>query len=57
MEIAFTTLRADGMIFSFKLKIVIILELTVPIEDRVIMAKFNLIRECRSNGWKAFLLT
>ena len=63
-EIAFTTLRPDGVIFSHKLKTVTLLELTVPIEDRVITAKFikskrydSLIRECQSNGWKAILLT
>ena len=56
-EIAFTTLRPDGVIFSHKLKTVIRLELTVPIEDRVITVKFikskrydSLIRECQSNG-------
>ena len=32
-EIAFTTLRPDGVIFSHKLKTVILLELTVPIEN------------------------
>ena len=63
-EIAFTTLRPDGVIFSHKLKTVILLEITVPIEDRVITPKFikfkrydSLIRECQSNGWKAILLT
>ena len=63
-EIAFTTLRPDGVIFLHKLKTVILLELTVPIEDRVITAKFikskrfdSLIRECQSNGCKTILLT
>ena len=53
-EIAFTTLRPDGAIFSHKLKTVILLELTVPIEnskDTIVLY------ECQSNGWKAILLT
>ena len=62
--IAFTTLRPDGVIFSHKLKTVILLELTVPFEDCVITGKFiksksydSLIREHQSNGWKAIFLT
>ena len=58
------TLRPNGVIFSQKLKTVIVLELTVPIEDRVITAKFikskrydSLIQKCQSHGWKALLLT
>ena len=57
-------LRPDGVIFSHKLKTVILLELTVPIEDHIITAKCikskrydSVIRECQSNGWKAILLT
>ena len=52
------------MLYSEKLKTVLLLELTVPIEDRVLAAQSlkskryeNLIRECQSNGWKASLLT
>ena len=57
-------LRPDGVIFLHKLKTVIPLELTVPIEVRIITAKYikskrydSLIRECQSNGSKAILLT
>ena len=64
LVIAFTTLRPDGVIFSHKLKTVILLELTVPFEDCVITGKFiksksydSLIREYQSNGWKAIFLT
>ena len=63
-EIALTALRPDGVIYSKKLKMVLLLELTVPIEDRIFAARSlksqryeSLISECQSNGWKASLIT
>ena len=63
-EIAITNLRPDAVIFSRHLRTVIMLELTVPIEDRVSISENiktawykNLISECHSNGWKTHLIT
>ena len=63
-EITLTALRPDGLIYSDKLKTVILLELTVPIEDCILSARSlkaqryeNLISECQSNGWRASLLS
>ena len=63
-EIALTTLRPDAVIYSRKLKSVILFELTVPTEDRVSIAESiktsrykGLISECHSNGWKSRLIT
>ena len=62
-KIALTVLRPDGVLYLEKLKTVLLLELTVPIEDRVLTAQSlkskcyeGFIRECQSNGWKASLL-
>ena len=62
--IALTSQRPDAVIFSNKLKIVILLELTVPIEDRLTLSESlktsqysGLISECHSNGWKTRFLT
>jgi len=63
-QIALTNLRPDGVFYSQQLKAVIMLELTVPIEDRISVSETiktarykNLISECQSNGWKAHLIT
>ena len=63
-KIVLTALRPDGVLYSEKLKTVLLLELTVPIEDCVLTAQSlkskryeGLIRECQSNGWKGSLLT
>ena len=64
--IAITTLRPDAVIYSQSIKSVIMLELTVPIEDHVSISENikttryrNLVSECHSNinGWKAHLIT
>ena len=58
VEIAATTLRPDIVIFSRSIKCVILIELTVPLEDRTIAAhnrKENKYAElcttCEGNGW------
>ncbi|XP_028292553.1 uncharacterized protein LOC114455485 [Gouania willdenowi] len=59
-EVAKTTLRPDIVITSVATKQVVLLELTVPWEDRMEeaherkRAKYSeLVEECRSNGWRA----
>ncbi len=57
-SIAVTTQRPDAVLFSSNLRVVILLELTVPLEDRVAAAHTikanryaNLLATCESNGW------
>ena len=59
-NIATTSLRPDMVLTSESTKQVVLLELTVPWEDRIEEANerkrakyMELISECRSNGWKA----
>ena len=61
-EIAATSLRPDGVIFSRSQKIVVLLELTVPLEDRCDIAHERkskhykkLARTCRENGFTTHL--
>ena len=64
LSLYITSCRPDGVFYSNSLKRVILLELTVPIEDRVLKShqlktrRYEaLIKECASNNWKATLLT
>lgn len=59
-HIATTTLRPDILLVSEATKNIVLLELTVPWEDRLEeaherkMAKYEeLVRDCRKQGWKA----
>ena len=63
-HIAITSRRPDAVFYSNSLKRVVLLELTVPIEDRVLKSQQlktrrydALVKECASNGWRASLLT
>ena len=60
-EIASTTQRPDIVIHSKSKKIVVLIELTCPLEDRISTAHelkkdryLELLSNCRCNGWTAF---
>ena len=60
-EIASTTQRPDIVIYSKSKKIVVLIELTCPLEDRISTAHelkkdryLELLSNCRCNGWTAF---
>ena len=60
-EIASTTQRPDIVIHSKSKKIVVLIELTCPLEDRISTAHelkkdryLELLSSCRCNGWTAF---
>lgn len=60
-HIAVTRQRPDIIIYSSRLKIVLLIELTVPLEDRVAAAHTiktkrydSLLSTCASNGWQAY---
>ena len=60
-EIASTTQRPDIAIYSKSKKIVVLIELTCPLEDRISTAHelkkdryLELLSNCRCNGWTAF---
>ena len=62
--IAETTRCPDGVILSSSLKQVVLLEITVPDEDRLYishdlkMSKYtDLVLQCQTNGWKCNLFT
>ena len=59
-EIAATRQRPDVVIFSQSLRVVILIELTVPLEDRIAAANTRktdrysaLLATCENNGWHA----
>ena len=60
-EIASTTQRPDIVIYSKSKKIVVLIELTCPLEDRISTAHelkkdryLELLSNCRCNGWTVF---
>ena len=60
LEIAATRQRPDVVIFSQSLRVVILIELTVPLEDRIAAANTRktdrysaLLATCENNGWHA----
>ena len=60
LEIAATRQRQDVVIFSQSLRVVILIELTVPLEDRIAAANTRktdrysaLLATCENNGWHA----
>ena len=60
MDIAVTRQRPDIVIFSQSLRVVILIELTVPLEDRIAAASTRktdrysaLLATCENNGWHA----
>ena len=64
VNIAVTLQRPDIVIFSVALKQILLIELTVPIEDQVLDAqkrKTNrykaLVQQCESSGWEVTLYT
>ena len=62
-EVATTTLRPDGVLYSLSTKTVILLDLTVPLEDRVHAAHdrkkskyIPLASNCEENGFRFHLI-